>query len=379
MMIKWTLYAFCWVCCFVLLAAVFVRPEELGVLLNSWGLPGAIADIFLANRGVQIVTALSLTLMIGYGIPFIISSAITLARLDKASAAIIAARRETRSLATLEGLALMHPGLMAHLLPVATWASEQADASGEVHVVARRSPSERLSAARLSTYESRMSAFRFLPKFHVLFASVIVMLMLAHSADRAFAEILSVSGTDYGTMILGLRSAAAAMSIALLAALLIWTLQKIIDWRYDQLSNTLIKGLEALISYDDSETVELMAPLADFTTPHEGQIERQLQQIHKKISELASAKSNGAGTAADDRSFQKLSQIIAQNDEKQLSLLAAVQQSMAELQAVRQDVDMLRGAVSPALPTASNDPAVGKLTSAIRALKDSADSALPQL
>jgi hypothetical protein len=360
-MIRWTLYAFSWVFCVLISAAIFGQPEELTVQFRAWGVPGSVVDIFLANRGVQFVTGLSLTLVIGYGLPLAISGIMTVSRLGKTNDTIVAARHEQRSLNALEDLVLQNESLQASLSPVTHWATEQTGANGDLHVAARRKPSQLISANQLANDASILSNCRFLPKLFVVVTMAISLLILSQSADRAFAEILSVRGTDYGTMLLGLRSATAAMAIALLAALVVWALQIFFEIRTQKLGQDIVNGLDRLVIFDDTETMQLTMPIEP---SNDAGLEQLLVRIAKNIEE---------------KSHSKLNKIASDNDEKHLSLLAAVQQSMSELQSLRQDVDNIRGESGHELPSTANLPKVNKLTSAIRALKDSTASELPQL
>jgi hypothetical protein len=360
-MVKWTLFTLSWVCCVVFCIAIFSQAEELAVLFRALGVPGTVVDIFLANRGVQLVTALSLVLMIGYGLPMIISGIIAMSRLSKTRNAIVAACHEQRSLYAIEDLLLMDERLQASLSPVTRWASEQTTINGDIRVAARLKPSDLVSADQLAKDNSFLATYYFLPKLLVAVTLAISLLILAHSADRAFAEILSVRGTDYGTMLLGLRSATTAMAIAIVAALIIWALQIFIDTAKQERAQDIVKNLDRLIIFDDSEAVQLTTPLAPSS---DASLEQFFIQVASKIEE----KSLGIST-----------RIMRDNDEKHLSLLAAVQQAMSELQSLRQDVDNIGREATHELPMTSHHPQVDKITSAIRALKDSTTSELPQL
>jgi hypothetical protein len=349
-MIRGTLYIFSWVLCVVILAGLIGQPEALSLWLRGLGLPGSVVDIFLANRGVQIVTALSAVLVVGYGLPYAINWAIKLARLDRINASITAVRHDRRSLAALEELVENNETLHAHLSPVAAWAFEQTDVTGEVRIAVRRWPSEMMPADQLANDQSFLAYGRFLPKLLIAIALAITLLMLSLSSDKAFAEILSVSGTDYGTMILGVRSATAAMAIALLAATVVATVQALFEARGRKISAYIVRGLDQLVVCHTIDAAQLTPPVAE-----------PLQQKN------------------DSATLVAIHQMIRSNDEKQLSLLAAVQQSMAELQALRQDVDALRDDALPHLPPVSDLPHVGSITTALRALKESASNELPQL
>ncbi len=350
-MIKWALYGISWISCIVFTLLIIGQPEELGVQFRTWGVPGSVMDVFLANRGVQLVAALSAVLLLGYAAPLIIARLYDMRQLARTNTNILAARHEHRSLGAIEDLVHNESALAAHLLPVALWAREDIGANGEPHVMVHVRPSTLLSAAQLANASGFFSASHFMPKLLMAVAAIICLAMLSHSSDRAFAEILSVSGTDYGTMLLGLRSATAAMAIAVFAAMLVWAIQTLFNYKMLRASEMIVGNLDKLVAHDDGDTVQLTAPHPFVSSlDHEGLM---VEQLMKRTTQ--------------------------ENDEKYLSLLAALQQSMAELQSLRADVDGMNGNNLYQMPAASDDRSVGKLTTAIRALKDATASELPQL
>jgi hypothetical protein len=365
-MIKRALYGISWVSCILFSFLILGQSEELAVQFGTWGVPGSVVDIFLANRGVQIVTTLSVALVIGYGVPMIVARVMDLRRIAKTNGKITSARREQRTLGSLEDLVINDPLLRPHLSPVTRWASEQINANGEPHVAVHILPSDILSANQLVEQTGLIGQSRFMPKLLLAVAIVICLLILSHSSDRAFAEILSVSGTDYGTMLLGLRSATAAMAIAVFAAMLVWSVQSLLDHKVHQSSQLILRSLDKLAAHDDGDTVPLTSPrpMAALFENHQGTIDQLLAQINRKV---------------DDAADHKLKKAALDNDEKYLNMLAALQQSMAELQSLRADVDMMNGTNLYQMPVAADGQSVGRLTSAIRALKDATASELPQL
>jgi hypothetical protein len=365
-MIKWALYGISWVSCVLFTLLILGRPEELGIQFRSWGASGTVVDVFLANRGVQLVAALSVALLIGYAAPLIVARLLDMRRLARTNANIIAARHEQRTLGAIEDLVHNDAVLAAYLLPVAQWAREHIGANGEPHVAVHMRPSELLSAKQLADTGGFFTGTHFMPKLLVAVAAVICLLMLSRSSDRAFAEILSVVGTDYGTMLLGLRSVTAAMAIAVFTAILVWVIQSLFDYKIGRVSQMILSSLDKLVVHDDGDAVQLTAPRPFVSSPdHQaGLVEQLLDQIDRKVDEAANRKTNKAAL---------------ESDEKYLSLLAALQQSMAELQSLRADVDGMNANNLYQMTAASDDISVGKLTSAIRALKDATASELPQL
>jgi hypothetical protein len=365
-MIKRALYGVSWAVCILMSFLILGQPEDLSVQFRSWGVPGSVVDIFLANRGVQIVAALSMAMLLGYGVPLIISRLIELRRLNKTNSNITTARHEQRTLGSLEDLVLNDPLLSLHLLPVSQWASEQISANGEPQLVMHARPSDFMEVNQLAEQSGLVGNSRFLPKLLLAVATVICLLILSYSSDRAFAEILSVSGTDYGTMLLGLRSATAAMAIAVFAVLLIWSAQSLLDHRVSQACQSIVRGLNKLAAHDDGDTVQLTSPrqMASLFENQNSAVDQLVLQISRKV---------------DEASDQKLRKAALDTDEKYLSLLAALQQSMAELQSLRADVDLMNGTNLYPMPVATDGQSVGRLTSAIRALKDATATELPRL
>jgi hypothetical protein len=365
-MIKWVLYSISWISCVLFTLLILGQPEKLGIQLRVWGVPGSVIDVFLANRGVQIVAALSVVLLLGYAVPLIVTRLLDMRRLARTNANIIAARHEQRSLGAIEDLVHNDAALAVYLSPVAQWAHEHIGANGETHVAVHMRPSDLLSAKQLAGTDSFFAVNHFMPKLLVAVVTVICLLMLSHSSDRAFAEILSVSGTDYGTMLLGLRSATAAMAIAVFAAMLVWAIQTLFDTKMLRASQTIVRSLDKLVAHDDGDTAQLTAP-----RPFVGSLDNQGALVEQLLSQI--------GHKVDDAADRKMKKAALETDEKYLSLLAALQQSMAELQSLRADVDGMSGNNLYQMPATSDDRSVGKLTSAIRALKDATASELPQL
>jgi hypothetical protein len=337
-MIRRALYGISWACCALVAFLILGQPEQIGVQFRNLGVPGSIVDILLASFGVQIVVALSVVLLLGYGVPFIGSRLLDLHQLRKTDGSIAAARHQQRTLGSLEDLVQTDPLLSPHLSPVTKWASQQTSADGEPQLAMHIKPSKILTANQFLSNSSSL----FVAKLLLAVTTVICLAILSSSSDRAFAEILSVSGTDYGTMLLGLRSATAAMAVAVFAALLIWSMQSLLDKRTEKFCQSIFHGLDSLAAQD----------------------ENNLAQMNHLVEGVAD---------------ESVKQVALDSDEKYLSLLIALQQSMAELQSLRADVDLMNGTNAQPMQVETGGQSVGRLTSAIRALKDATASELPQL
>jgi hypothetical protein len=369
-MIRRTLYGVSWTSCVLFMVLTLKQPDGVGVQLRTWGVPGSVVDVFLASSGVQLVMALSMALLIGYGLPVIISRLMDLQHLRKTNTDIVAALHEQRTLGSIEDLVMNDPLLQPHLWPVTSWAKEQISAAGEPYLALHVRPSNLLTVDQLARQGGLADNNRFLPKLLLATTTIVCLLILSHSSDQAFTEVLSVSGTDYGTMLLGLRSATAAMAIAVFAALLVWSTQSLLDHKLHQSSQTILRNLDKLAVHNDGDTVQLTAPfaMAQSLPNQDTTIELLLRQINCKV---------------DEASDWKLKKATLDNDEKYLSMLAALQQSMAEVQSLRADVDMMNGVNLYQIPVAASGQligqSVGRLTSAIKALKAATASELPQL
>jgi hypothetical protein len=365
-MIMRAIYCASWASCLLFSFLILGQPEEFGVQIRTLGAPGSVVDIFLANRGVQLVAALSMALVVGYGVPLSVARALDLRKLVKTNNNITTARHEHRTLSSLEDLVMNDPVLAPHLLPVTQWASEQINAEGEPHVAVYVQPSHMLNVNQFVQQSGLIGNSLFMPKLLLALATLISLLILSQSSDRAFAEILSVSGTDYGTMLLGLRSATAAMAIAVFASLLVWSVQSLYEHKLQRASHLVLRNLDKLVAHDDGDTIQLTSPRQLTNQPDSGEalIAKLLMEINHKVDESAD---------------QKLKKSALETDEKYLNMLAALQQSMAELQALRADVDLING-TSFHQPTASfKGQSVGRLTSAIRALQNATERELPHL
>jgi hypothetical protein len=383
-MLKWAFYSISWVCCVGALGMITSRPEELAVQLRGLGMPATAADIVFSDRSVLWVCGLCVACLFGYAIPRIVSRLHQLMQLRRAATDIASARHEHRSVAQLEELVQQHAMLLSPLAPVSAWAYDSSNDTGEPLVMAKHQPSSMLSIQQLKKGPGWLTALSFMPQLLVLAAAVIILVALSRSADKAFAEVLSVANTDYGTMILGLRSAAAAMAIALLSALLIWLADKLLDYKMLQYAEAISTGLNQLIGQEDVSAIDLVMPTSERmggaqNPRYEAFLEalnRKMVDMNANIQALSKAGANQPAQMPDLTGVQAAMDSSAQ---KQDMLLGTLQQSMDELQALRKDVTALHTTAAQPLPVPSNDLAASKLTTAIRALKDSAAIDLPQL
>jgi hypothetical protein len=378
-MLKWAFYVVSWVCCVLFFGLIVGRPEELGVALRGFGVSATIVDIFFADRSVQWVGALSVAFLFGYAVPSAISRLLHLAKLRKLDAALAGMRHEPRSLDELENLVQQDGGLLQRLSPVGLWVYGTSREQGDSLLVAKCLPSTLVTSAQLARTSGLTAALRFLPLLLVLLALIIVMLALARSSDKAFAEVLSVANTDYGTMILGLRSATGAMAIALFAAVLVWATEKLLDFKAQSLAQSIASGLDQLVTLEDRSAMDLPMPINSPAPIDIGKIEQLLGNLQTKIGKTETALHDLSKAQVSGATMQTIHNMLKSSESKQDMMLRALQQSMDELHGLRKEVDAMQQSTAQPLPTPSNDLAASRLTSAIRALKDSAASDLPQL
>jgi hypothetical protein len=378
-MLKWTFTLVSWVCCVVLFGLIVARPEELGVMLRGFGIPATVVDIFFTDRSVLWVCALSVAFLFAYAVPSMGSQFLHILKLRTLAADVASLRHEHRSLDGMESMIQAHAGLLSRLSPASHWAYETSSDQGDPQVAAKRLPSSMVSAQQLAHGHNWSAALRFMPQLLVLVALIFVMLALARSADKAFAEVLSVTNTDYGTMILGLRSAAAALAVALCASVVVWSIEKLLAVQAHAYSQEIVSGLDQIVTLEDTGAMDLTMAMSPAAPASTSQVEQLLAALHKKMAETDSALKELSKAQVSGATVVALQAALKNGEGKQDSVLSALQQSMDELHGLRKEVDSLRAAPPQVLPTPSNDQAASRLTSAIRALKDSAASDLPQL
>ncbi len=379
-MLKWAFYVVSWVCCVALFGLIVGRPEDLALLLRGWGAPATAVDIVFTDRSVLWVCGLCVLCMFGYAIPRFVSRLLRLISLRGIATDIAIAKHEHRTFMQLEDLVQQSDEVLGALSPVSNWAYDSSSENGDTQIAAKRFPSSILSAEQLKRGGGWLSGASFLPQFLLMAAAIIVLLSLSRSADEAFAEVLSVVNTDYGTMILGIRSATAALAVALFTALLIWLADKLLDHSMQMYSEVITTGLDQLVVLEDGSAMDLPMPIAGPAPTGTTQYDMALSAMQKKLTDIdASLKKLNTPTTSDTV-VASLQAAINSSTARQEMILGGLQQSMDELQALRQDVDTLHESAMQPLPVLSPvNPATDKLTSAIRALKDSAEIDLPRL
>lgn len=365
----------------IVLAIVFIGfPGIIQSLMLSVGVPGTVRDIFSSDPGFQATCGLTVFALVGFGIPLLLQSLTRTHSLQVLDLLLDPHASPPRRLIDLEAAVAIEPEISHALVPADRWASEQLDSTGSYYLEAHRLPSTLLSSAALFRNLHWAPATRLIPGLLIGIAAVVSLITLSKSADRAFADLMSVTSSDYGTMALGLRSAAAGLAIALCAGLLLWALQRFLDGRLAGFCDRVVNRLDHLVDLERHPLVLAGAPVSPAVTKEfesaVGEIRSFLATLRQDVAVLREQSGAHAETLAG---LSALPEAVSRAEMRQHDAIASAQQAIQAVESLKANVTALENIRVQPMAVAANETAVNRLTTAIRSLRETAAARLPRL